>query len=77
MTIETIRGFPAGVSLRGSLREPAEQGAQTLRSYVNALRKDPEIGPKFSVIALVSMERVEGTDSVDFEIACKLKEAKP
>ena len=77
MTIETIRGFPAGVSLRGSLHEPAEQAAQTLRSYVNTLRKDPEIGPKFSVIALVSMERSSDTDSVDFEIACKLKEAKP
>ncbi len=77
MSIETIRGFAGGVSLRGSLREPAEQGAQTLRSYVNTLRKDPEIGPKFSVIALVNMERTGETDVIDFEIACKLKEGKP
>lgn len=77
MTIETIRGFPAGVALRGALREPAEQAAQTLRTYVNTLRKDPEIGPKFGVIALVSLERLEGTDAVQFEIACRLKEGKP
>ena len=77
MSIETIRGFPAGVSLRGSLHEPAEQAAQTLRNYVNTLRKDPEIGTKFSVIALVSMERAPDSDSVDFEISCKLKEVKP
>ena len=77
MTIETIRGFPGGVALRGTLREPAEQAAQTLRAYVITLRKDPEIGPKFGIIALVTLERVEGTDHVEFEIACKLKEAKP
>ncbi len=77
MSIETIRGFAGGVSLRGSLREPAEQAAQTLRTYVNTLRKDPEIGSKFGVIALVSLERNDAADSVDFEIACKLKEGKP
>jgi hypothetical protein len=77
MTIETIRGFPGGVALRGSLREPAEQASQTLRSYVSSLRKDPGIGPKFGVIALVSMERSEGTDVVEFEIACRFKEGKP
>ncbi len=76
MTIETIRGFPSGVTLRGSLREPAEQATQTLRTYVAQLRKDPEIGPKFGVIALISLERAEGNDRVEFEIACKLKEAK-
>ena len=77
MTIETIRGFPAGVAVRGSLREPAEQAAQTLRSYVNTLRKDPQIGPRFAVIALVSLERADDTGIVEFEIACRLKEAKP
>jgi hypothetical protein len=77
MSIDTIRGFTGGVSLRGTLTEPAEQASQTLRGYVAALRKDPEIGPKFGVIALVSMERNEGTNSVEFEIACRLKEVKP
>jgi hypothetical protein len=74
MSIETIRGFAGGVALRGSLREPAEQAAQTLRAYVTALRKDPGIGPRFTVIALVSMERSEATNSVEFEIACRFKE---
>lgn len=75
MSIEVIRGFAGGVSVRGTLREPAEQASQTLRNYVNTLRKDAEIGPKFSVIALVSMERATDGNSVEFEIACKLKEA--
>jgi hypothetical protein len=77
MTIETIQGFPGGVALRGTLQEPAEQASQTLRNYVNTLRKDPDISTKFGVIALISMERSEGADGVRFEIACKLKEAKP
>jgi hypothetical protein len=77
MSIDTIRGFTGGVSLRGTLTEPAEQAAQTLRAYVAALRKDPDIGPKFAVIALVSMERTDGTNAVEFEIACRLKEVKP
>ena len=64
------------LALRGSLREPAEQATQTLRNYVASLRKDPVIGAKFGVIALVSLERSEG-DAVQFEIACRLKDAKP
>jgi hypothetical protein len=44
---------------------------------VNTLRKDHEIGPKFSVIALVSLERTTDAGGVQFEIACKLKEVKP
>ena len=75
MTIASINGFAGGVVLRGSLHEPSGQGAQTISRYVADLRKDPAIGPLFSTIALVSLERVEGTDALTFEIACKLKAA--
>lgn len=75
MTIASINGFAGGVVLRGTLHEPSGQGAQTLRRYVEDLRKDPAIGPLFTTIMLVSIERAEGTDALTFEVACKLKNA--
>ena len=75
MSILSINGFPSGVVLHGSLREPSEQAAQTLRRYVETLRRDPAIGPLFASIALISLDRAEGTDTLTFEIACKLKGA--
>jgi hypothetical protein len=73
MSITSINGFPNGVVMRGTLHEPSEQAAQTLRHYVEILRKDPAIGPLFTTIALSSLDRAEGSDSLTFEIACKLK----
>lgn len=75
MTIASINGFAGGVVLRGTLHEPSGPGAQTLRRFVEDLRKDPAIGPLFTTIALVSLDRAEGTDVLTFEIACKLKAA--
>ena len=75
MTISSINGFAGGVVIRGNLREPAGQAAQTLRGYVATLRKDPAIGPLFGTIALVSLDRTEDTGGLTFEIACKLKGA--
>ncbi len=77
MSIASISGFPNGVSVRGTLREPSEKGAQTLRRYVETLRHDPAIGPVFASIALVSIERADTADTLTFEIACKLKGAQP
>ena len=75
LSLDTITGLPTGVVLRGSLREPSEQATQTLRRYVDVLRKDPAIGPTFTNIVLVSLDRAADTDTLTFEIACKLKVA--
>jgi hypothetical protein len=75
MTITSINGFPGGVVLRGRLQEPSGPAAQTLRRYVETLRKDPAIGPIFTTIALVSLDREETNEVMTFEIACKLPEA--
>lgn len=75
MSFTSITGFPGGVVLRGKLMEPSGPAAQTLRRYVEDLRKDPAIGPLFSTIGLVSLEREETNEVMTFEIACKLKEA--
>jgi hypothetical protein len=77
MSIESLNGFPGGVVLRGTLRVPSEQATQQLRAYVETLRRDKELGPLFSTIALTSLERTEDDSSLRFEVACKLKEPKP
>ena len=77
MTIESIHGFAGGVVLRGSLRSPSDQATQQLRAYVETLRKDKELSAIFGTVALTSLERAEGDNALNFEVACKLKEAKP
>lgn len=75
MSILSINGFAGGVVVRGTMQEASGLAAQTLRRYVADLRKDPDIGPLFSTIALVSLDRAENNDLMTFEIACKLKGA--
>lgn len=77
MTIESINGFAGGVVIRGVLRSPSEQATQQLRAYVETLRRDKEFAATFGTIALTSLERPEGDSTLNFEVACKLKEAKP
>ena len=73
MSIASVNGFAGGVVVRGTMHEPSDVAAQTLRHYVDDLRKDPAIGPLFTTIALTSIERGETGDTLTFEIACKLK----
>ena len=75
MSISSINGFANGVVVRGVMHEPSDVAAQTLRRYVDQLRKDPAIGPLFSTIALTSIERGETGETLTFEVACKLKGA--
>ena len=77
MNIESINGFAGGVVLRGTLRVPSEKATQQLRAYVESLRRDREFAALFGTIALTSLERIDGDLSMHFEVACKLKEAKP
>lgn len=77
MNLDRIDAFREGVVLRGTLREPSARATQTLRTYVDNLRRDPKLGPLFTTVALVSMERNENGDEISFEITCKLKEPLP
>ena len=77
MSIESVNGFAGGVVVRGTLHVPSEKATQQLRAYVESLRRDQEFAALFSTIALTSLERVDGDLSMHFEVACKLKEAKP
>jgi hypothetical protein len=77
MTIESINGFAGGVVLRGILRAPSDQATQQLRAYVESLRRDKELSAIFGTVAITSVERAEADNALTFEVACKLKEAKP
>jgi hypothetical protein len=77
MSLERIDGFREGLVLRGTLREPSTRATQTLRTYVDTLRRDPELGPLFATVVLVSMERNDEANQITFEIACRLKEPPP
>ncbi|AOS44468.1 hypothetical protein Verru16b_01530 [Lacunisphaera limnophila] len=77
MSLERIDGFREGLVLRGILREPSTRASQTLRTYVDTLRRDPKLGPLFSSVVLVSLERNEEANQITFEIACRLKEPAP
>jgi hypothetical protein len=77
MTIESVHGFAGGIVVRGTLRSPSDQATQQLRAYVETLRRDKELSAIFGTVALTSLERPEGDNALNFEVACKLKEAKP
>ncbi len=77
MSIESINGFAGGVVLRGTLRSPSDQATHQLRAYVETLRRDKELGAIFGTVTIMSLERLEGDNALSFEVACKLKEAKP
>ena len=77
MTIESINGFGGGVVLRGSMRMPADQAAIKLGTYAESLRRDKELSAIFSTVTIMSMERLEGDNALNFEVACKLREPKP
>jgi hypothetical protein len=73
MRIDSIDISDAATIIRGFLREPSEQASRTLRTYVETLRHNPEIGPLFTTINLTSLDRQEGTDDLSFEVTLKVK----
>ena len=62
---------------RRTLRSPSDQATHQLRAYVETLRRDKELGAIFGTVTIMSLERLEGDNALSFEVACKLKEAKP
>jgi hypothetical protein len=77
MTIESITGFTGGVVLRGTLRLPSDQATLRLREYVESLKRDKELAAVFGTIVPTSVERIDSDNALTFDIACKLKEARP
>jgi Tfp pilus assembly protein PilN len=75
--IDTIEGHADGLTIRGGLSEPSEQGSRTIRRYVEDLRRNPALSPHFASIALTNLDRQESTDTLTFEISFRLTPPPP
>ena len=78
MTIDIIETSGGGLVMRGSLSETSsERASRALGKYVEDLRKNPQIGPRFLQIVLKSLERRENNDPLSFEISFVFPPASP
>jgi hypothetical protein len=78
MVIESVEGLDAAVVVRGSMSGAAEQAGREIGNYVEEMRKDPEIGPRFETILVSNFERPPGGDRQNFELTFRFKlEAPP
>jgi hypothetical protein len=78
MTIDIIESSGGSLVLRGSLSETSsERASRALGKYVEDLRNNPQIGPRFLQIVLKSLERRENNDPLSFEISFAFAPATP
>lgn len=70
--IDRIETNDTRVALNGVVLEPAEEASRTLGRYMEALRRNPAIGPLFSSITITSLGRRSDSDTVNFEITLRL-----
>jgi hypothetical protein len=77
MVIESVEGLESTVVVRGSMQGAAEQAGAEIGNYVEDLRKDNEIGPRFESILVSNFERPPGGDRQNFELTFKFKPEPP
>lgn len=75
MTIDMIEWSDTSVVVRGSLRERSERASRLLGGYVEQLRKDPKIAPRFRV-DLTDIDRGSAGELLKFEIMFRLNGGK-
>jgi hypothetical protein len=59
--------------LRCTVRGSSDQATGYATAYVDQVRDDPEIGPKFESVNLTNLNRVAATGRLVIEVAIKLK----
>jgi len=59
--------------LRCTVRGSSDQATGYATAYVDQVRDDPELGPKFESVNLTNLNRVAATGRLAIEIAIKLK----
>ncbi len=64
------------VTLRGTVRGAPDQASGYVSTYLEQLKSDPVLGPKFADISLASLDRNPSTGRLELQIAFKLKGAK-
>jgi hypothetical protein len=78
MTIDIIETSGGSLVMRGSLSETSsERASRSLGKYIEDLRKNPQIGPRFLQIVLTSLERRDNNDPLSFEISFVLRPGAP
>jgi hypothetical protein len=74
MVVNSIDWSEGTVLVKGDLRETSEHASMLLGDYVDTLRADPEIGPRFGSISLTGAERsTEDEQEMIFEITMRAK----
>jgi hypothetical protein len=73
MRVDRIETNDARITISGSLLEPAEEASGTLGQHMDDIRRNPELGPLFSQIAITSLQRRTNGDTVIFELTLRLK----
>jgi hypothetical protein len=78
MRLERIETQDDRVAISGTLLQPAEVASETLGRYMDSLRRDAAIGPRFSTIAITSLQRkTDNSEAVAFEITLRLNRSLP
>jgi hypothetical protein len=73
MVIDNVESFDANLIVRGSLGGTAEQASRAIGTYLDQLRKDPEIGQHFDSIIVTNFDRAPGGTQQNFELTFKFK----
>ena len=73
MVIEDVEALNTVLVVRGSMSGAAEQAGAQVGNYVEQLRKDPQIGPRFETILVSNFEHPPGSERNNFELTFKFK----
>lgn len=77
MRVDHIETNDARVAISGTLLEPAEEASGTLGRHMDDIRRNPDLGPLFSNIAITSLQRKPDTETVTFELTLRFKRPPP
>ncbi len=73
MVIDNVEATDTSVLVRGSLVGGAEEATRDIGVYLEQLRKDREIGPRFESILVTNLERSRSGDQQSFELTFRFK----
>jgi len=78
MVVDSIEMNDGQFVIRGRLREVSERASRLIGGYLDKLRTDPEIGPRFSLINVTSLDRSPEDEQVMiYSITMRLRPRTP
>jgi hypothetical protein len=74
MIVDSIEFADGRILIRGRLRETSEHASIVLGGYLDKLRADPEVGPRYSTINVTGLDRsIEDDQTMNYTITMHLK----